>query len=419
MMNVVVTEANVWTGTNRNRINAAPHKTMNRYLWMTLLVIATALGVAPAADCFVATDGKPENDGTREKPWPSVEYALFKVGAGHTIVVRPGIYRGPIQIPRQYAGTKDAPTVIKSEVKWKAVIVGAEYHVISNGDGCDWVTIDGFEVLGARYDGIKMNGNHNVVRNCWVHNNQEMGVAMHNQRGGVIENNLIEFNGSHIQFTHGVYADGEDLVVRGNVVRHNANFGLHLYPALKNSRIENNLVYGGVRGSGIIVSCPDGGGKNVIVNNTVVGKHPLTIWGGNGEVVANNILVSEGEEVLTFNEGTTNVLVDYNLCLPKSARSGPHGVVGDPLFVDAGKGQFWLRAESPARGKGASAYAPATDFWGRPRAKDRPVDLGAMPFVPELLHFERFQYGWAYYWHGSGGTIPDFWMFPSANREQE
>ena len=50
--------------------------------------------------------------------------------------------------------------------------------------------MNGFEVLGARYDGIKMNGDYNVVRNCWVHNNQAMGVAMHNQRGGVIENNL-------------------------------------------------------------------------------------------------------------------------------------------------------------------------------------------------------------------------------------
>jgi hypothetical protein len=307
--------------------------------------------------------------------------------------------------------------VVKSEVKWKATIVGAPVHAISNGDDCHWVTIDGFEVQGARYDGIKMSGDHNVVRNCWVHNNQAMGVAMHARRGGVIENNLIEFNGSHIQFDHGVYADGKDLVVRGNVVRHNANFGLHLYPALQNSRIENNLLYGQVRGSGIIVSCPAGGGKNIIVNNTVVGQHPLIIWEGNGEVVANNILVSESEEVLSLNEGTTNVLVDYNLCLPKTAHIGPHGVTGDPMFVDAGKGLFWLRAESPARGKGSSTHAPPTDFWGRPRAKDQPVDLGAMQFISELANAEarqRFEFGWAYYRHGSGGTVPDLWLLPGS-----
>jgi len=163
---------------------------MNRYACYSLCLLATTV-TASGATYIVATDGKADNDGSRAKSWPSVEHALSKVGGGHTILVKPGLYRGPIQIAKQFAGTRERPTVIQSEVKWKAVVFGAEYHVISNGDGCDWVTIDGLEVLGARYDGIKMNGDHNVVRNCWVHNNQAMGVAMHNQRGGVIENNLV------------------------------------------------------------------------------------------------------------------------------------------------------------------------------------------------------------------------------------
>jgi hypothetical protein len=104
---------------------------------------------------------------------------------------------------------------------------------IVSGDGCHWLTVDGFEVLGARYDGIKLNGDHNVVRNCWVHHNTQMGIAMHHVLNGTIENNLIEFNGCHVQFDHGVYADGDGLTVRGNIVRHNAAFGLHLYPSLR------------------------------------------------------------------------------------------------------------------------------------------------------------------------------------------
>lgn len=211
-----------------------------------------------------------------------------------------------------------------------------------------------------------------------------------------------------------MYADGEELTVRGNVLRHNANFGLHLYPAIQHSRIENNLVYGQVRGSGIIVSCPSGGGKNIIVNNTVVERRPLTIWKGNGEVVANNILVAEGkDEVLTYSEGTTNVLVNYNLCLPKFARQGAHGISADPMFAEAGRGLFWLRAASPARGKGSPDYAPANDFWGRPRTKDQPPGLGAMPFAPGLAETRgRFDHGWTYHRHGGGGTVPDLWALP-------
>jgi len=368
---------------------------------------------ADAETYYVSTDGKEGNDGTNEKPWPSVEYALSKVGDGHTIIVKPGIYRGPIQIARQYAGTEEAPTIIRSETKWQAVIIGAPYHVISNGDRCDWVVIDGFEVMGGRYDGVKMNGDHNTVRNCWVHNNKAMGIAMHNQKGGVIENNLIEFNGNHVQFDHGVYASGDGHVFRNNIVRHNAGYGLHLYSSIKNSVVANNLVYGQMRGRGIIVSCPAGGGKNTIINNTVVDKQALTIWNGDGEVVANNIFVG-GEEVFSFNSKTQNVLVDYNLCQPRSERQGQHGIAGDPGFVDAGKGVFWLREDSPAIGKGALQYAPAIDFWGRLRSKDLPPDVGAFSFVPHLAAKQtraNWDYGWAYHRHS--GMLPDFWSLAS------
>jgi len=387
-------------------------------LCLALLANVGLLCIAANAETYyVATDAKADFSGSKEKPWPSVEYALSKVGGGHTIVVKPGLYRGPMQIAKQFAGTKQRPTVIQSDVKWQAVFIGAEYHVISNAGDCDWVVIDGFEVMGGRYDGIKMNGDYNVVRNCWVHNNKAMGIAMHNRKGGLIENNLIEFNGDHIQFDHGVYADGEELTVRGNIVRHNASYGLHLYPSIKNSRIVNNLVYGQVRRRGIIVACPQGGGKNVIVNNTVVEYQPLTIWNGNGEVVANNILIAEGGEAFSFGEGTQNVLVDYNLCVSKSARQGPHGLTGDPLFVDQARGVFWLRQDSPAIGKGSSQYAPTTDFWGRPRPQDKAPDLGAFTFEPVLTGEQvraAWDHGWAYHRHGNKVGLPDPWVLPAA-----
>jgi len=381
---------------------------------MIVIIFLTACS-AKAGTYYVATNGKPDGDGSKERPWPSVEYALSKVGGGHTIVVKPGIYRGPIQIAKQYAGTKERPTVIQSEVKWQAVIIGAEYHVISNAGDCDWVVIDGFEVMGGRYDGIKMSGNYNVVRNCWVHNNKAMGIAMHNRKSGLIENNLIEFNGDHIQFDHGVYADGDRLTVSGNIVRHNASYGLHLYPSIKNSRVVSNLVYGQVRRRGIIVACPQGGGKNFIVNNTVIEDQPLTIWNGNGEIVVNNILVADGGQVLSVDQQTQNVLADYNLCVPKSAHHGPHGLSGDPRFVDPARGVFWLRQDSPAIGKGSAQYAPPTDFWGRPRPQDKAPDLGAFAFEPVLTKEQvraGWDHGWAYHRHGNKVGLPDPWAPP-------
>ena len=386
------------------------------YYWICMsLFMVMLVSSANAENYYIAADGQANNDGSPDRPWPSVEYALSKVGGGHTIIVKPGVYRGPIQIAKQYAGARERPTVIKSEVKWGAVIIGAPYHVISNGDGCDWVVIDGFEAMGGRHDGIKMNGDHNTVRNCWVHNNKAMGIAMHNQKGGVIENNLIEFNGDHIQFDHGVYASGSELTFRGNIVRHNAGFGLHLYSSIRDSVVEKNLVYGHAHKPGIIVACPKGGGRNVVVNNTVAGNNGgISIWNGDGEVVVNNILVAD-EETLSFNNNTKNVLVDYNLCIPESERQGPHGVTGEPMFVDAKKGVFWLRESSPAIKKGSLQHAPAVDFWGRPRPEDQLPDLGAFAFVPFLAAPETrssWDYGWAYHRHGTG-MMHDFWSLTS------
>ena len=106
---------------------------MNRCFLNVFLVLATTIAAA-AATGYVATDGKAENDGSRAKPWPSVEHALSRLGGGHTILVSPGVYRGPIQIAKQFAGTRERPTVIQSEVKWKAVIMGADHVVFSPHD---------------------------------------------------------------------------------------------------------------------------------------------------------------------------------------------------------------------------------------------------------------------------------------------
>jgi parallel beta-helix repeat protein len=400
---------------------------MKQWIAAGLLVMAAMAGSRPAVRSpaasvyYVAPSGAADGDGSREKPFSSAEVALAKIGGGATLVFRPGIYRGPIHVPLRYRGTKDRPTTLKSEEKWKAVVIGAEYHGITNDDGCDWVVVDGFEVLGARYDGVKMNGNFNTVRNCYVHNNAHMGVAIHDQTGGVIENNLIEFNGSHVQFHHGIYADGDQLTFRGNIVRHNAGFGMHLYSKLRNSVVINNLIHGHARKAGIIIACPEGGGRNVVANNTIAhNANGLVIWDGDGETVVNNIIVGPGA-LLATNDSSRNVTVDYNFMerdlQPAAAlRLGPHNTTGDPRFVDADRGVFWLQPDSPALGKGDPQHAPEMDFWGRPFPKGQPVDLGCFVFVPSLAAPDtrsQWHHQWAYRFAPTAGNdVPDLWAPP-------
>jgi parallel beta-helix repeat protein len=341
-------------------------------IFLAGLLFLCASGVARAETYYIAGDGKTENDGSRDKPWPSVEFALGKVGGGHTIVFRSGVYRGPIHILKKYGGTEKSPTVLRSEEKWKAVVVGSPQACFSTQDDCHWLTVEGFEVLGARSGGVRLFGEHNTVRNCWIHHNTRSGIGM-GRTGAVIENNLVEFNGCHVQFDHGMYISGDRQVIRGNIVRHNAGFGLHLYDSLSNSVIENNLVYGQSQLPAVIVSCPAGGGHNRIVNNTFVGNGAaLVAWNGDGEVVVNNILVGTVDP-LGFDQRTKNVKTDYNLCLPKSQHDGPHGISANPAFLSPGQGLFWLQKGSPAISKGSPEYSvrPTSGAGPHPRTNRR------------------------------------------------
>jgi hypothetical protein len=77
---------------------------------------------------------------------------------------------------------------------------------------------------------------------------------------------------------------------------------------------------------------------------------------------------------------------------------------------------FWLRRGSPGIAKGTPDYAPATDFWGRPRPKDRIPDLGAFVFEPALTGTRirsSWDGGWAYHRHGNKTALPDPWTLPS------
>ncbi|MGD8238862.1 MAG: right-handed parallel beta-helix repeat-containing protein, partial [Armatimonadota bacterium] len=252
--------------------------------------------------------------------------------------------------------------------------------------------------------------------NCWTHHNGAMGIGSHGQTGTVIERNLIEFNGCHIQFHHGVYASGDGLTIRGNIVRHNAGYGLHLYSSIKNSLVANNLVYGHAHKPGIIVACADDGGSNVVVNNTVVSNNvAVSIWRPSNELLVNNIIVAN-TEIASVQGDETKVVADYNLCVPESQWQGPHGITADPMFVAQGRGVYWLQPGSPAIGRGAAEHAPATDFWGQPRAADRAPDLGAFAFVPLLATDEArgdWYYGWAYRrTPGGDREVPDLWSIP-------
>ncbi len=348
------------------------------------------------ATYWIAPTGKTRATGSETDPFGLIDNALKQVGGGNTFIFKPGTYLGrQVTLLRERAGTPQKPTVLKSQYKYEAIIHGSPGHGISVTDGCEWVIIDGFDIGGAKLDGVYVNADHTVIRNCRIHNNAGQGIMVHGEKGVVIENNLIEYNGTHIQFDHGIYAYGSGFTFRNNVIRFNSSIGLHLYPRLANSTIEANLIYGNPRWGILLYSTPEVG-SNRIVNNTIVQNGSgIAVKDPHNEIIVNNIVVDNTHwkfhKLETIERlGGDNFQggeIDYNLCIPSSKTVGsqPHGLSVDPLFLDPMKGAFYLKKGSSAIGKGSKDYAPARDFFNRPPPPDKSPDLGCFPYDESLL----------------------------------
>jgi len=379
-----------------------------------------------AGTYWIAPKGNPIAKGTEDDPFSSVQDALKQVGGGNTFIFEPGNYVGlQITLSAQYSGSPQKPTVLKSQYKYKAVLHGSPFHNIYIKKGCRWVIIDGFEGSGARYTGIKSDADFTVIRNCHIHNNALQGIEAHDVNGTIIENNIVEYNGENLQFSHGIYADGNNLTIRNNIVRFNSGWGLHLYPNIANSRIENNLIYGNDRW-GIGLYSKPGVGSNRIINNTIVQNGSgIAVKNGQNEIIANNIIVNntswtfEKTEPIEILDGRyphkSKLIIEYNLFLPPYRGADPHGISADPLFLDAKKGVFYLNKGSPAIGKGSKQYAPERDFFNRKWPVDKVPDLGCFPYEPRLLSSEArkdWYYQWPFLFKGHSETMPDLWQLP-------
>jgi parallel beta-helix repeat protein len=388
------------------------------------------------ATLFVATDGSDANDGTSAAPWRTLQHAANLVNPGDTIIVRAGNYTG-FYLDRD--GTPADRIAFQAE---SGVTINQRNATTPDGinlEGADFITIEGFNVVGMPRTGIRSVINHDVIlRNNQLDQNGYWGILTGHSEDILIEGNVASRSG----IEHGIYVSnsGDNPIIRNNIIWGNRANGIHMNGDLsqggdgiisgalvegnviydngvgggsgincdgvQNSIIRNNLIYN-THASGISLYRIDGGGGssgNLVVNNTVLvaadGRWVLNIQtGSTGNTVRNNILYSAHTfrgSISISSDSLPGFSSDYNVVMSRFTTNGGDSVLtlaawrsatghdmhslvatADQLFTDPAAFDFHLAAGSPAVDAGTAQFAPLLDIEGTVRPTGNGIDIGA------------------------------------------
>lgn len=375
---------------------------------------------------WITPQDKSQGQGTQTDPvpWKNFQSFVHQVGGGNQFIFLPGTYDGQqITLRARHAGTPQNPTVFKSEIKYKAIFHGSPGHAFYAQNDCEWTIFDGLVCRGANLAGIKANADNSVIRNCWLLHNY-LGIEAHSSNKSVFERNLIEFNGNHPGYEHGIYADGDGLTIRQNIVRFNSSYGILLWDNAKNCLIENNLCYANVL-SGILVCTQDEGHNRIIHNTIVENGYAFSLYFPNNikqeMTIANNIIVNNVKCLHDLKNNFFNIhsktvdindlTIKGNVFWPACPGVDKTNIIDNPKFVDPKKGLFYLNASNKIRGKALPEYVSQVDFFGRVRDPNN-SDPGCFMYSPILKDLQKrkgWHYGWPYYFKEEVGDLPELW----------
>jgi hypothetical protein len=308
-------------------------------------------------------------------------------------------------------------------------IAGNEVHDLQTGSS-ESLVLNG-NVSHFRVSGNRVHNNNNIGIDIIGFEHTAPNPEIDRARDGVVSGNTVyditsRGNPAYREDadSDGVYVDGGTRVVIERNIVHNVDFGIetaseHYGHNSSHILVRNNLIYF-CHTAGITIGgygLKRGGTHDVtIVNNTL---YQDDAWHtGTGEfqmqyhmrnnIFKNNIVYirksGRAQRSLSgrMDPATPTVTLDHNLYYDsggpnavkwsydgkeyssfqtylKATGQDRHSDFADPKFVDPAKGDFHLKEDSPALGKGANlgpSVVGEKDLDGHPRTKDGKIDIG-------------------------------------------
>jgi len=349
------------------------------------------------------------------------------------VLLRGGVYREReiwLRADRGHGGRSGEMLIVKAFPGERPVLENCRFILAAN-----YVRIEGLRFVGR---GIAVRANHGGGRGIQIGGNTFTGAGFRYAAIFVSgEDCLIEGNTIDVQqrttLDHAIYITNACRVtVRANRILGCQGYGIHIYSEQKTNRredwkplelkqivVERNLLSGSAARDGLIIAKGRGGPtitlRDITIRNNVFAgnaRYGLTVregervriehntfFGGGISLpgpagdnepprevrIRNNIFVTEqGTRQISSRLPLGAVLLDRNLYWPEPALSGVRdagALVADPLFVDAARGDFHLRAGSPAIDAGID-LGVKDDFDGTARPAGNGFDLGAVEFKP-------------------------------------
>lgn len=363
-------------------------------------------------DYYVSARGNDRaGDGSKQRPWATLNHADARIGPGAIVHVAPGTYTAPVSLSK--SGTAARHIVFIADTKWAAKFVFAPSlptDTCFRGAG-SYVDYVGFDITedprlgsGCRM-GMYLTGGNITVRNNYVHDlNRNIYISTCNGKWG---------GGGIIVSSQGTSPLTDTAAIDSNIVdniggdaiafsQHTCHFIHNFYLSMSNLTVTNNLSlraegqcysFGGHAESGHLV------GNAVVVNNSAINcgqagfyiKSELT---SAKDVVYSNIVDQRTGGTLAFIASYTlasstvlsNNLVympaggtPYKDCDAARRCTVLNAIIGNPRFQNYtgdSRGNYHLTSGSPAIAGGTFTNAPAVDFDGVRRSRSGACDIG-------------------------------------------